>query len=190
MPELERFELLAHAGGGRAMQRSAGRAFDPVDIEIGPDGAIWISSWGREYGAEVRDGELANEGRIYRIWPKAAPPQAWSDERDPLVDLGSHLPVWRTDAQQALLERGETAPLRQVLGREGLPKALETWAAWTLGRMDPESAWFTGSLNQRIQSLRLQALRGELRDEVRLALRDPEPRIRLEAVLAGLEAAR
>ncbi len=188
VPEAERFELLAHAGGGRSMPQSHGRAFDPVDIEIGPDGAIWISSWGREYGAEYRDGELANEGRIYRIWPKAAPPQAWADKRDPLVDLGSHLPVWRTDAQQALIERGETEPLRQVLEREGLPKALETWAVWTSGRMDPDRAWFTGSLNQRIQSLRLQALRGELRDEVRLALSDPEPRIRLEAVLAVRQA--
>ena len=184
----ERFELLAHAGGGRSMPQSHGRAFDPVDIEIGPDGAIWVASWGREYGAEYRDGEVANEGRIYRIWPKSAPPVAWGDERDPRADLASHLPVWRTNAQEVLLQRGETDWLREQLGREGIPKSLETWAVWTLGRIDPGGAWFTGSLNQRIQSLRLQAFHGELRDEVRVSLSDPEPRIRFEAVLAIRQA--
>ncbi|MGI9243664.1 MAG: DUF6807 family protein, partial [Verrucomicrobiales bacterium] len=90
--------------------------------------------------------------------------------------------------QESLLKLGETDWLREVIGREGNPKSLETWAVWTLGRIDPGGAWFGGSLNQRIQSLRLQASGGELREEVRGALNDPEPRVRFEAVLAIRQA--
>ena len=50
-PDRLKLEVLAHAGGGRSMPLSKGRSFDPVDIEMGPDGAIWITSWGRQYGA-------------------------------------------------------------------------------------------------------------------------------------------
>ena len=74
---------------------SSGRAFDPVDIEMGPDGAIWITSWGRQYGAHYRSGKLANEGRIYRFWPKGYLPETRPGEvksMDGLVaNLGSHL---------------------------------------------------------------------------------------------------
>ena len=92
---------LASAGNGRSMPLSKGRSFDPVDIEIGPDNAIWISSWGRQYGAHYENGKLANEGRIYRIWPKKINPknnthskrsislEEWSLQ-DLLIDLGSH----------------------------------------------------------------------------------------------------
>ena len=99
------------------MPLSKGRSFDPVDIEIGPDKAIWISSWGRQYGAHYENGKLANEGRIYRIWPKKINPKndtnkhrskninQWSIN-ELMVDLGSHLPVWRTNAQEELIKRG------------------------------------------------------------------------------------
>ena len=108
---------LASAGTGRSMPLSKGRSFDPVDIEIGPDNAIWISSWGRQYGAHYENGKLANEGRIYRIWPKKINPknnthskrsislEEWSLQ-DLLIDLGSHLPAWRTNAQEELIRRG------------------------------------------------------------------------------------
>ena len=59
----EKLEVLAHAGGGRSMGKSEGRRFSPVDIEVGPDGAIYISSWGRQYGVKMEDGKVANEGR-------------------------------------------------------------------------------------------------------------------------------
>ena len=87
------------------MGASNGRSFDPVDIEVGPDGAIYISSWGREYGAVVTNGKQQNEGRIYKLWPKDAPPQSLNTERDPWKDLSSHLPVWRSNAQEALIKK-------------------------------------------------------------------------------------
>src|SRR5690606_11717306 len=140
------FDVLASAGTGRSMERSHGRRFDPVDIEIGPDEAIYISSWGREYGAAYRNGELSNEGRIYRIWPKQAPPVArsqarhdrpletWS-ARELLEDLGPHLPARRVNAQEELVRRKSISELQEWLANPQLARGLQTWAAWTLGRM-------------------------------------------------------
>ena len=97
-------EILALAGGGRSLPLSMGRSFDPVDIEMGPDGAIWITSWGRQYGAHYEEGKLSNEGRIYRLWPRDYSPSYPSRDIQTveglIVDLGSHLPVWRTNAQE------------------------------------------------------------------------------------------
>ena len=97
--------------------RSRSPLFKPVDIVAGPDGALYISGWGEEYGAVWKDGEQANEGRIFRIsWP-AAPPANWNTSKrgkpvaqwtfEELVeDLGSLLPVWSIDAQDELVRRG------------------------------------------------------------------------------------
>lgn len=205
VPEGETFELLAHAGGGRSMDGSRGRKFDPVDIEIGPDGAIYISSWGREYGVKYIDGKIANEGRIYRLWPRAAPPMKWDAARrsrpasawtvsELVEDLGSHLPVWRTNAQEELIRRGDAVVelLMSVLGKTPeIPRALETWIAWTLGRIRPGDraidgffvASNRGSLNRRLQAIRILGHRGARSALVR-HLTDPEPRVRFETVLA------
>ena len=195
--------VLAHAGGGRSMEKSSGRSFDPVDIELGPDGAIWISSWGRQYGAHHEDGRIANEGRIYRLWPESAPPEKPTLPRDPWRDLGTWLPTWRAEAQDAILREGRTS-IERLLRLLDLPdaaasKSLETWAAWTLGRIAPEDseldalfAEWAGKarLNLRLQALRILSHRMQLRRSTELPpivqklLRDPEPRVRHEAVLA------
>ena len=130
---------LASAGTGRSMPLSKGRSFDPVDIELGPDRSIWISSWGRQYGAHYENGALANEGRIYRIWPKTIKPikehlkkrakniQNWSF-KELLEDLSSHLPVWRTNAQDELIRRGNQslAILEETIDKNKQNKSLET----------------------------------------------------------------
>jgi putative membrane-bound dehydrogenase-like protein len=194
-PDRENLEILAHAGGGRSMPLSSGRAFDPVDMEMGPDGAIWISSWGRHYGAHYEDGQLANEGRIYRLWPKgfslSGPKRSSKSVEEKSVDelisdLGSHLPAWRTNAQEELIRRGPgiSDKLMEKLASHGNPTALETWLVWTIGRIDPARTWFEATPNQKIQSLRLQAFHRAMRKEVIAALKDSEPRVRLEAVLA------
>ena len=194
-PDRQPLEVLAHAGGGRSMSLSSGRAFDPVDVEMGPDGAIWITSWGRQYGAHYVKSNLANEGRIYRLWPKdfsplvaernPAPLTEWSVEQL-ITDLGSHVPAWRTNAQAELIRREKNVvpALLAVLERDNLSAALETWIVWTLGRIDPADSWFDGNQNRKIQSLRLAAFHRNPAPDVRNALNDPEPRVRLEAVLA------
>ena len=99
------------------MPSSAGRSFDPVDIEIGPDGGIYISSWGRQYGVEWQNGQMVNEGRIYLMWPKGYPLKApkrqekakpwdqWS-LNELLSCFDQPLPALRADAQDELVRRG------------------------------------------------------------------------------------
>ncbi len=206
----EALEVFAEAGRGRSMGQSEGRAFDPVDIELGPDGAVYVGSWGREYGVKMEDGRMANEGRIYRFWLRAAPPKTWhpprESERDPWLDLSSHLPIWRTNAQETILDQGASAipRLKKMLGQPDLTKRRETWALWTLGRIHLErasdDAFFVSAmdasnhLNRRLQSLRILAHRVRHRQApglppaVREALSDPEARMRHEAVLALWQA--
>ena len=202
VPTKTPFEIFARAGGGRSLPEGGGRAFNPVDLEVGPDEALWVTSWGREYGAKMIDGEMRNEGRIYRLWPKGVrpvygesvarrlkPAKEWTF-KELTEDLGSHLPAWRVKAQEELLRRGEKvrAKLRGLLAGGKLPRALETWVVWTLGRLDPEGTWEDDNLNRHIQSLRVQALAAKPHPKTRAALKDPEPRLRLEAVLAIRQA--
>lgn len=205
-PENSPLELLASAGAGRSMDRSHGRKFDPVDIEIGPDDAIYISSWGRSYGAELQNGAMANEGRIYRLRPKGLAPTKLDLPRGPLAQwpaeallarLASPLPVWRADAQEELIRRGAVQELEQVLERPG-PKALRTWAAWTLGRMLSEERLLQRfgelarsprvDLNLRIQALRILGHRRTFPIELASLLRDDQARLRLETALAIRQA--
>lgn len=213
MPRGGELEVLAHAGGGRSMAQSSGRSFDPVDIEIGPDGAIYISSWGREYGATYRNGEISNEGRIYRLTPKGLPPLR--SRNDPkrerplgdwsiaelVEDFSAPLTVWRTNAQNELLGREDHDPaVRATLERllsssteTSRSRARSTWAAWTLGRMQlgdgkiddffADIAAGDRTLGLRLQAIRILGARG-VSPPLSSALRDPEPRMRLEALAA------
>lgn len=182
-PDRDELQTIAHAGGGRSMPLSEGRAFDPVDLEMGPDGALWITSWGRHYGAHYENDQLANEGRVYRLFPRNFP--FAKKDRNPVADLGSHVPAWRTDAQETLIAQGESVlpKLEAALLTEDLSTAHETWLVWTIGRIDP-AAWFDANRNQTVQSLRLAAFHRTMRPEVLDALASADPRVRLEAILA------
>ena len=228
-PEGGRWQVFAAGGGaGRAVAdygggRETGAAapasplFKPVDIVAGPDGALYISGWGEEYGAVWKNGEQVNEGRIFRIsWPEA-PPADWNTPKrgrpafewtfkELVGDLGSLLPVWSVDAQDELVRRGAAIrdELTALLRQGGLSQAQETWALWALGRMAPNDRtiddWFAGtgatlSPNARIQAIRIAAHRireqrrtDTLPAQVVTALQDPEPRVRFAAVQAIAQA--
>ncbi len=162
----------------------ANALFRPTDIEVGPDGALYCLGWGREYGVQWdADRQMANEGRVFRIAWKAAPPLAgrrlkraqplaqWSVP-ELIEDLGAPLPVWRINAQDELIRRGRTVqpPLLAALMTAQLNQRQETWVAWTLGRLAPGDDEINGhfrewlakpgvSLNLRIQSVRILAQR-------------------------------
>jgi putative membrane-bound dehydrogenase-like protein len=209
--------------GGRYVDFARGGTslFRPTDMEIGPDGALYVLGWGRAYGVEWdANHEQANEGRIFRIaWGEAPPVRrsAWyPPKRDKAyaqwtfdelaADLGTSIPVWRVNAQDELVRRGESvkAALLRLVARNDLPEAQQTWALWTLGRIAPEDAsidsFFAGLVraqagrptNVRVQAIRLLAhrvrqfgKRERLDDVVLGAMRDAEPRIRFEAVQAA-----
>jgi putative membrane-bound dehydrogenase-like protein len=175
--------VLAHDGAWEPFVKGGLALYRPVDVETGPDGALWVTGWGASYGATwSKDGQQANEGRVFRIaWGAAPPATADPNRTRPLpdrtfaelaADLGSHLPVWRVDAQAEILRRGPAAraDLLALLGRPDLSEATQTWALWTLGRLateDPAAdTYFAGlatrksaALNARVQAIRILAHR-------------------------------
>jgi len=227
LPEGGRWQPFASGGGaeraaatygGNRSAAAAGALYKPVDIVIGPEGALYVSGWGDQLGVVWgADGQQANEGRVFRIsWPDA-PKSEWNSRKrtqplaqwtfDELVeDLGSPLPVWNIDAQDELVRRGPTviAPLKARLARSDLTQAQETWTIWTLGRIAPQDLrieeWLgsTGqkrSLNARIQAIRIAGhrIREHRRSDVLpsfavAALDDPEPRVRFAAVQSASQA--
>ena len=187
--------------------------FKPTDLEIGPDGALYILGWGREYGVQWNDqGKQVNEGRIFRVRPKSqnTPVDLGQLAKGPgeqtvaklIEDFASPLPVRRTDAQEELLRRGPKGALalKHLLDGEAVSMAIETWSVWTLGRMSLTDAslerYFArqaavGSVNRRIQSLRILADRRRRRASdakmpmvVVNCLNDPLARIRFAAIQA------
>ena len=191
--------------------------FRPTDLEFGPDGALWVLGWSSGYGAEYEDGELSNEGRIYRIvWKDAMPPESSLAGKsldtmtlDELIrDFDSPLPVRRIDAQDELVRRGAgvTQPILDRLSDRSLTENQETWSIWTLGRM-PEATALAGYLheillsndtewvNRQVQAVRILSYRANqlqqtdrLLDSMRLALGHTQPRVRFAAVQAIHEA--
>ncbi len=122
-PEGGRWQVFAAGGGaGRAVAdygggRESGAPapasplFKPVDIVVGPDGALYVSGWGEEYGAVWKDGQQANEGRIFRIsWPDA-PPANWNTPKRGKPARGVDL--------QRTGRRSRVAPARVVRRRAG-----------------------------------------------------------------------
>lgn len=197
--------------------RAGSALFNPVDIENGPDGALYLTGWGARLDAQWKDGKQVNEGRVFRVMPRgvaganwnlpkrARPPAEWT-VAELIEDLGTEIPVWRTNAADELVRRGNPVRTELIARLEAgkLPTAQETWLLWTLGRIEPDSpagdAWFatkgrTLSANAALQSLRIVAHR--LRETRRPAdvpnfiaegLRAAEPRVRFAAAQAVMQA--
>jgi len=169
----ERLEVLARADGA---------LFKPSDVEVGPDGSLYVLGWGREYGARFEDGRQTNEGRIFRIrargretvsrheWspPKRAKPLGSWDVEELIDDLGHQIAAWRVNAQDELLRREDVLESLlaavNTLNVDGVSRSKETWLVWTIGRLDGSSRaetllreWADGngvSLNRRLQAIR------------------------------------
>ena len=191
--------------------------FRPTDVEIGPDGAMYVAGWGAQYGSKHAPyggsdkNAKSNEGRVFRIWYDKAPligRKQWRPDKrgkpyskwtlaQLIEDLGHQVPVWRVNAQDELVKRGQRdysktyKLLRTQQSRKSLSKAQQTWLLWTLGRIEPGSAELnnhfaqiakslTEPLNRRIQAIRILAHRNARDRAVDLAwiLTDKEPRIR------------
>ena len=195
--------VFAHADGGRSLPASSGRVFDPTDIEVGPDGALYILSWGHGYGGTIENGKQVDAGRVYRIrhqasdWKvarrstrSAGPANSAETFEQLFADLGSSVPAWRVRAQNELLRRGnETVEfLKARLQREST-KAGQTWGLWTLGRLSTDAllnvyAKQNADLNVHLQSLRILAQeQPESLDDL-LAWNSENPRLRHATVQA------
>ncbi|GAB4026001.1 L-sorbosone dehydrogenase [Spirosoma gilvum] len=186
-------------------------AFRPVDISVGPDGAIYVADW---YNPIIQHGEVdfhdprrdQQHGRIWRIVAK----------NRPLVKRPQLEKATVTELLDALRQPEDWTRLqaKQVLKRHGAKDVIPTLEKWVAG-LDPkatdyehlllEALWTYQTLdtvneplllkllkasdhNARAAALRaFQLWHGQVKDEPALlanAVQDPHPRVRLEAVIA------
>ena len=159
---------------------SGGNAlFKPTDLEVGPDGALYILGWGREYGVQWDDKQKQiNEGRIFRVCWKGnqahaqlkqqherwnTPLKDWSTPE--LIDgLDDVLAVRRIAAQEELILRKDgPSGIYEALNSESLSVQQTSWAIWAFirsqHRHDSPHELFhqiltSGPVHQRIQALR------------------------------------
>ena len=162
-----------------------GSLFLPTDVEVGPDGALYVVGWGSTYGSihapyyKGDDKARINEGRVFRIWYDKAPlipREKWFPAKrlkackdwtfaELMEDMGHQIPVWRVNAQDEIVRRGKAvqAELLAALNSGTLNTAQETWSIWALGRIEPgsgtQNALFKTFLGSTNFNLRLQAIR-------------------------------
>lgn len=208
---MDDFDILADAGSGRAMSMSSGILFDPTDMAVGPDGSLFVASWGREYALTLDDeGQQANAGRVFRLISNGNPatPAAIEVEQEPvtersfetlLTDLGSPLEARQVAAQNEMLRRGDIGTLLRELDQpQRLTARQQTWLAWTAARSpnEPETVnrFFASRLGRshpldvRLEAIRLLGFRNALPEHTAVLLADPEPRVRFTAAVAVREA--
>ena len=124
--------------------------FRPVDVEVGPDGAVYIADWydSRLTHVDPRDNWHKGSGRVYRLQTKGAAPLKPFDlakaSTDELVKLLGHDNKWfRQNAVRVLAERGDRAlvPAMRELIDANDPRALEAlWVSYRLGGLDESLA--------------------------------------------------
>ncbi|GAB2791285.1 L-sorbosone dehydrogenase [Rhabdobacter roseus] len=186
-------------------------AFRPVDISVGPDGAIYVADW---YNPIIQHGEVdfhdprrdQQHGRIWRITAKGRPlvkkPALSKASVTELLETLKSPEDWtRNQARQVLKERGATAVV----------PTLQTWING-LNKQDAEyehhlleALWVYQALevvNEPLLRSLLNAQRHQARAAALRALQlwapkindvpailtksvaDPHPQVRLEAVIA------
>lgn len=201
-------------GGGKGVS-----LFRPTDIEIGPSGDLYIGGWGSVYGTEYIRGTKFDkkenskyQGRVFRLHNTQKPysTKSWNLEKrknpiakwsfaEVMEDMGSHLPVWRTNAQDEMVRRGlkVKAQLTKELNSGKLSTAATTWTIWALAHIEKENKGdfkniiaYTKSelLNIRIQAIRALGLFKVAAAQALFveSLNDKEPRLR-HAALLGLQ---
>ena len=173
-------------GGDLGYKGAKGRSlFRPTDIEVGPDGALYMAGWGSVYGTEyipaskwTAEENAKYQGRVFRLRHKEKPliaRRTWDTAKrkktlaewtfDELIeDIGHQLQVWRVNAQDELIRRGAAVrePLIQAIDSGNLTEAQATWSVWALGRSgnsktitDYALANRKVDLNVRIQATRI-----------------------------------
>ena len=158
------------------------KGFRPVDVRLGPDGAIYLADWCdiRLTHVDPRDTWDRSNGRIYRLQPKglkAVPPfDLGKSSNAELVALLAHPNHWwRQTAQRVLADRHDGSlaeELRALVEKEQGPLALEAfWALKACGGLD--DAFSTRQLAHANPDVRAWAIRlvGDTRS-VTPAMRD------------------
>ena len=185
-------------------------AFRPIDVKIGPDGAIYVADW---YNPIIQHGEVdfrderrdRTHGRIWRVTWKGAPKRPWRKLSDlPTQELFELLRsadgVERQSAKQLLRQRGPgvAEELTAWLQRTALTAAerervqLEAlWCYQTARSVQPELLkGLLASEDGRVRAAAVRVLshwKYLIPDSLPLLtqlVQDGHPRVRLEAIRA------
>lgn len=186
-------------------------AFRPVDITVGPDGAIYIADW---YNPIIQHGEVdfhdprrdQERGRIWRIAAKNRPltqrPKLSGAPVGELLEALKAPEEWtRSQARQVLKERGaqNVLPSLQNWVNKLDPQSpeyerLKLEALWVFQAIDSFNGPLLESLleakGHQVRAAALRALQiwhkklPDLPARLQKAVNDPHPQVRLEAVIA------
>jgi putative heme-binding domain-containing protein len=185
-------------------------AFRPIDVKVGPDGAIYVADW---YNPIIQHGEVDfrderrdhTHGRIWRVNWKGAPqrefrPMSTRTNAELFESLRSNDGVERQNAKQLLRQRGAgiipelTAWLTATTLNEAERDAVHLEVLWCHQTARVINADLLESLlkstDARIRAAAVRVLshwKYELpqsRDWLDAAITDDHPRVRLEAVRA------
>lgn len=180
--------------------RSVDSSFRPIDVAMGPDGALYIADWSNpiiQHGeVDFRDPRRDKEhGRIWRVAPKGSTalprePLPTLATADLLDRLNSRASYTQAAARRVLVERGATvAPeLERWLQRNPDDNsALQAlWMKQALNLpLDPLLDRLLRSASPEIRAAAVRA-RPDTRPLTELATlaADPHPRVRVEAIRA------
>jgi putative membrane-bound dehydrogenase-like protein len=180
---------------GREFLASTDPWFRPVNFYVGPDGALYLIDYYRQYiehpewmdEATVASGALYNgrdRGRIYRIVPEDAAPPRWlgalalgSAPTDTLVQMLGHPNLWwRRHAQRLLLDRRDTT---------AVPLLEQVWQRATGGEARVHALWALNGLGRLRTPLLQQALRDPVGGVRENALRLVETRLDADTTLVA-----
>lgn len=186
-------------------------AFRPVDITVGPDGAIYVADW---YNPIIQHGEVdfhdprrdQERGRIWRITAKnrslAPKPKLVGAPVEDLLNALKAPEEWtRSQARQVLKERGAkeilTALQKWVSSLNSSDEQYERLkleALWVYQSVDTYNAPLLESLldakSHQVRAAALRALQlwhkksSNLETILSKAVKDTHPQVRLEAVIA------
>jgi len=214
--------LIERDGAGYKVRRAPGEEkqefltsteqwFRPVNLCVGPDGALYVVDMYREiiedYSAIPRYLQQqyglitgSDRGRIWRVVADGAPAPPKPDLiRAPVAELVRALAAdsawWRLTAQRLLIERGDkrAVPLVAALAREGKTAQARMHALYTLdglGVLEPapvEQALGDSHYGVRVHALRLAErwldTQPTLLAKVLAMSDDPDPSVRLQLAL-------
>jgi len=163
--------------------------FRPVDIKLGPDGALYVADFynriiGHYEVPLTHPGRDRERGRIWRIWYRGdrkerptSPREDWAKATVPelIADLGHPNMVVRTIATNQLVERGGAegvTALREALRPDTKP-AQRMHALWALERVGGLDKWALDTACHdkdpavRVHAMRVLSERKELSPEQR-----------------------
>ncbi|VTT97436.1 membrane-bound dehydrogenase domain protein : Probable L-sorbosone dehydrogenase OS=Planctomyces maris DSM 8797 GN=PM8797T_24331 PE=4 SV=1 [Gemmataceae bacterium] len=181
-------------------------AFRPIDVKMGPDGALYIADW---YNPIIQHGEVdfrdprrdKTHGRIWRVTAKGRdlvkkPKLEGATAAELLEQLKAPEQWTRDQAKRVLKEMGREKVLPELAKwlSGGRTETEQLEAAWLLAGFGAADALPTQLLQAKDPAVRAAAIRLKSQDPAGFSLptvlwnltTDENPRVRLEAVRASV----